>query len=135
MSHWRCLLKDMAELGGEGIRASEIPGWGVTCETHRARKDLLSRGLIRPVGRWMHSITQKGWRVAAGAADFVDPRTPGKRGQAPHVYSLVVRGPQVSDIVIEDLLIDSGLRPGAPISPEIIRAYSAKLAAVVRASA
>lgn len=136
MSHWRCLLKDMAEAGGESIQASSLPGWDVTPQTRSGRRDLVRLDLIKAVGGRRHSITAKGWRVLDGAADVVGVKPPGHiTGAWPCAYSLVVRGQVVPDLVIEDLLIECGLRPGADISPEIIRAYSTRLAAVVRASA
>jgi hypothetical protein len=135
MSNWRRLLQDMADAGGENIQASSLPGWGITNSTQQGRRDLSMHGLIKPVGSRRHSITPQGWRVLAGAADLVEPKFPGKVGHKPRAYSLVVRGDAVPDIVIEDLLTQCGLQPGAAISPEIIRAYSAKLAAVVRGSA
>lgn len=134
MSHWRCLLKDIAEAGGEDLMISSLPGWGVTETTAHARKDLLKHGFIKPTGGRRHSMTGQGWRVAFGAADMVEPKAAGKRGHVSRAYSLIARGETVSDIVIEDLLTECGVQPGAAISPEIIRAYSAKLAAVVRAS-
>ena len=133
MSYWRCLLKDMAEAGGENIQASSLPEWGITPQTERGRSELIRHGLIRPVGGRRHSITANGWRLLAGVADLVEPKMPGKVGPMPRAYSLVVRGSTVPDIVIEDLLLDCGLVPGASISPAILRAYSDRLAAVVRA--
>lgn len=135
MSHWRCLLQDMAEAGGEGLLASSLPGWGVTHRTRDGRRGLIVHGLIKPVGSRRHSITAKGWRVVSGAADLVEPKMTGKVGHLPRAYSLVVRGRVVPDVVIEDLLVEAGLVPGAPISPAILRAYSDRLAAVVLASA
>ena len=135
MSHWRCLLQDMAEAGGEDIQLSSLPGWGVTIATREGRNALRYHGLIKAVGSCRHSITGKGWRLLSGAADLVEPKAAGKRGHLPRAYSLVVRGATVPDIVIEDLLTECGLQPGAAISPDIIRAYSAKLTAIVRASA
>lgn len=134
MSNWRCLLYDMAAAGGDSLQLSSMPGWGVTSTTQRGRRDLIVHGFIKPVGARRHSITPKGWRVASGAADMVERKMAGKIGHLPRTYSLVVRGLVVPDEVIEDLLIESGLMPGAPISAEIIRVYSAKLAAVVRSS-
>lgn len=135
MSHWRCLLKDMADAGGSEIQASSLPGWGVTPQTQHGRRDLTRHGLIKAVGGRRHSITAKGWRVLAGVADVIGVKPVGHvTGAWPCAYSLVARGPVVPDIVIEDLLLEAGLQPGAAIGPEIIRAYSAKLAAVVRAS-
>ena len=135
MSHWRCLLHDMAEAGGECLQASSLPGWGVTSQTQHGRRDLMLHGLIKAVGGRRHSITPDGWRLLAGIADLVEPKISGKIGHLPRVYSLVVRAAVVPDIVIEVLLMDAGLQPGEAISSEIIRAYSNRLAAVVRASA
>lgn len=135
MSYWRCMLADMAEAGGDDIQISSLPGWGITRVTREGRDTLRHHGLIKPVGSRRHSITDKGWRLLSGAADLVEPKHSGKRGHLPRSYALVVRGATVPDIVIEDLLTECGLQPGAAISPDIIRAYSARLAAVVRASA
>ena len=135
MSNWRCLLQDMADAGGENIQASRLPGWGLTYQTKNGRRDLLMHGFIKAVGGRRHSITPTGRRILAGVAALVEKKMPGKVGHLPRTYSLVVRGRVVPDAVIDDLLIEAGLLPGAPISLEIIRANSTLLAAVVRASA
>lgn len=136
MSNWRCLLKDAADAGGDDLSLSGLPGWGVTGQTIRGRRSLIVYGLIKPVGSRRHSLTPKGWRIAAGVADIIPmPTRPGRTGRSPCAYSLVIKGGAVHDIVIEDLLVEAGHQPGSNVTSEVLRAYSARLVAVARASA
>ena len=136
MSTWRCLLKDIAEAGGDDLSLSCLPGWGVTHQTRRGRRSLIVYGLIKPVGSRRHSLTPMGWRVAEGVADIIPmPTRPGRTGRSPCKYSLVIKGGAVPDIVIEDLLAEAGHQPGSNLNIEVLRAYSARLVAVARASA
>lgn len=136
MSNWRVLLKDIAEAGGENLAVSGLPGWGITCQTQRGRSDLIRYGLLKPVGSRRHSLTPKGWRIVVGAADIItQPTRPGRTGRSPCIYSLVVKGLAVPDLVIEELLREAGHKPDQGISQEVLRDYSARLVAIARASA
>lgn len=136
MSAWRLLVRGLYNRGGGPLRIVQFNEGATSCP-NAAMRYAEGLGLVTD----MRQIKERGWpstwqltelgeAVCEGRAKVVRNST--RRGTGPTVARII--GATIDDITIERVMLAAGYQPGAEVTPEVLRAYSDRLAAEVRKS-
>ena len=131
MSGWILITRALHDIGGGPVRFSAIE-WAVA-DQERPRSALRR---AQEMGTIVRAGKAREWLLTSLGRDLCQGKVRAVGGtRAGRMQLVPVLGDAPDDEWIEGLLIEAGHRPGHPITPDVLRRYSAALVAVARSAA